>query len=160
MSEPKDADARRAVKPVICYPVETLPAPDMAMYTRARDRLSKVDEVLVPARHARCFSVPRGHFFRITSVEGAQGWRSQPAQRAGCVRAVLLREDTRPAWHASDDRSAHVVQFPAPAADGDDHAGYVGLVWHRSFWRVGARCDRHPLRSLYACAVVRRGTVS
>lgn len=72
MSEPKDADARRAVKPVICYPVETLPAPDMAMYTRARDRLSKVDEVLVPARHARCFSVPRGHFFRITSVEGAQ----------------------------------------------------------------------------------------
>ncbi|AEI95031.1 MULTISPECIES: DUF1989 domain-containing protein [Roseobacter] len=72
MSEPKDADARRAVKPVICYPVETLPAPDMAMYARARDSLSKVDEVLVPARDARCFSVPRGHFFRITSVEGAQ----------------------------------------------------------------------------------------
>ncbi|ABG31260.1 DUF1989 domain-containing protein [Roseobacter denitrificans] len=72
MSEPKDADARRAVKPVICYPVETLPAPDMALYTRARDSLSKVDEVLVPARDARCFSVPRGHFFRITSVEGAQ----------------------------------------------------------------------------------------
>ena len=72
MSEPKDANARRAVKPVICYPVETLPAPDMAIYTRARDSLSKIDEVLVPARDARCFRVPRGHFFRITSVEGPQ----------------------------------------------------------------------------------------
>ncbi|MBW4709665.1 DUF1989 domain-containing protein [Roseobacter sp. YSTF-M11] len=69
---PADADARRAVKPVICYPVETLPAPDMALYTTARQHLTKVDEVLVPPREARVFSVPAGQFFRIRSVDGPQ----------------------------------------------------------------------------------------
>ena len=29
MTEPADADARRAVKPVICYPNDTLPVPDL-----------------------------------------------------------------------------------------------------------------------------------
>lgn len=72
MTTPADAEARRAVKPVICYPVETLPAPDMALYDQARQELGKLDEVLVPAREARCFTVPAGHFFRITSVEGPQ----------------------------------------------------------------------------------------
>ena len=72
MIEPQDAAARRAIKPVICYPVETLPVPDMASLTHARATLTKVDEVLIPPRDARCFSVPAGHFFRITSVEGSQ----------------------------------------------------------------------------------------
>ena len=72
MIEPQDAAARRAIKPVICYPVERLPVPDMANLTHARATLTKVDEVLIPPRDARCFSVPAGHFFRITSVEGSQ----------------------------------------------------------------------------------------
>lgn len=37
-----------------------------------RARASKTGEVLVPPRDARCFEVPAGHFFRITSVEGPQ----------------------------------------------------------------------------------------
>lgn len=69
---PDDADARRAISPVICYPVETLPQPDMALLTRARSTLTKTHEVLVPPRDARTFTVPAGHFFRITSVEGSQ----------------------------------------------------------------------------------------
>ncbi|WP_295510787.1 urea carboxylase-associated family protein [uncultured Sulfitobacter sp.] len=72
MNEPKDAAARRAVKPVICYPVDTLPVPDMAAYHAARDTMTKVDELLVPPREAGCFTVPAGHFFRIVSVEGPQ----------------------------------------------------------------------------------------
>ncbi|MEP2641879.1 DUF1989 domain-containing protein [Roseobacter sp.] len=72
MLPPSDADARRAVKPVVCYPVETLPMPDMALYDRARDGMHLTETVMVPARDARCFSVPAGHFFRITSVEGPQ----------------------------------------------------------------------------------------
>ncbi|WP_300009366.1 DUF1989 domain-containing protein [uncultured Roseobacter sp.] len=72
MTTPADAETRRAVKPVICYPVETLPAPDMTLYDRARQKLTKIDEVLVPAREACCFTVPAGHFFRISSVEGPQ----------------------------------------------------------------------------------------
>jgi uncharacterized protein len=72
MNTPKDAAARRAVNPVICYPVDTLHVPDMAGYERARATMTKVDEVLVPPRDASCFTVPAGHFFRIVSVEGAQ----------------------------------------------------------------------------------------
>ena len=69
---PADAAMRRAVAPVICYPVETLPKPDMALYARARDGMEKTGEILVPAREAACFRVRPGHFFRITSVEGPQ----------------------------------------------------------------------------------------
>lgn len=72
MPEPADAAARRAIRPVICYPVDTLPAPDLALYAAARDHLTKVGETIVPPREARCFSVPAGHYFRITSVEGPQ----------------------------------------------------------------------------------------
>ena len=69
---PADAGQRRAVAPVICYPVETLPAPDMAAYRAAREGWRKTDEVRVPARDAASFTVPAGHFFRITCVDGPQ----------------------------------------------------------------------------------------
>lgn len=69
---PPDADARRAVAPVICYPPETLPVPDLDLYRAARGAAEKVVEVLVPPRDGRCFRVPAGGFFRITSVEGPQ----------------------------------------------------------------------------------------
>lgn len=69
---PKDAEARRAVEPVICYPTETLPNPDLALCRRARASAAKTAEIVVPPRDARCFRVPAGAFFRITSVEGPQ----------------------------------------------------------------------------------------
>lgn len=69
---PADAAIRQAVAPVICYPVETLPAPDLAPYHAARVGWQRVQEVLVPAREARCFAVPAGQFFRISSVDGPQ----------------------------------------------------------------------------------------
>lgn len=72
MTLPDDAEARRAIKPVICYPVETLPEPDMGLFHRARSHLKKQGETLVPAREARCFEIPAGHFFRISSVDGPQ----------------------------------------------------------------------------------------
>ena len=72
MTSPSDADARRAIKPVICYPNDTLPEPDLALYASAREGAQKVAEVLAPPREAACFRAPAGHFFRITSVEGPQ----------------------------------------------------------------------------------------
>lgn len=69
---PSDAAARQAVKPVICYPNETLPTPDLAGYQALRDSATKTGEILVQPRDAACFDVPAGHFFRISSVEGAQ----------------------------------------------------------------------------------------
>jgi len=69
---PADAEARRAIDPVICYPVDTLPPPDMAAYAAARQTMELTDAVVVPPRDARTFRVPAGHFFRIVSMEGPQ----------------------------------------------------------------------------------------
>ncbi|MEZ5732041.1 MAG: DUF1989 domain-containing protein [Paracoccaceae bacterium] len=69
---PADADARRAIRPVICYPTETLPAPEMALYSAARRDLTSVGEVIASPREAAAFRVPAGHFFRIHSVDGPQ----------------------------------------------------------------------------------------
>lgn len=72
MQEPQDAAARRAVHPVICYPPETLPSPDLTLYKEARKAADKVDEVIVPHREAACIEVPKGQFLKITSIEGPQ----------------------------------------------------------------------------------------
>ena len=69
---PVDADARRAIRPVICYPVDTLPMPDMALYSAARETMKKTGEVIVPSREAGTFRVSAGNFFRINSVDGPQ----------------------------------------------------------------------------------------
>ncbi|MCB5173714.1 urea carboxylase-associated family protein [Microvirga lenta] len=70
--EPSDAEARRKLAPVICYPVDSLAPPDLPAYRAAREGWEKVDEVVVPPRDARCFTVPAGCFFRIVSIEGPQ----------------------------------------------------------------------------------------
>jgi len=70
--EPSDAPTRRAAKPVICYSNSTLPAPDIALYHAARANAELADQITIPPRDARCFTVPAGHFFRIKSVEGPQ----------------------------------------------------------------------------------------
>ncbi len=72
MTEPADAAKRRAIRPVICYPNETLPKPDLTLFQRAREGAEKIDEVLIPPRDAKCFQVKAGQFFRISSVEGSQ----------------------------------------------------------------------------------------
>ncbi len=69
---PGDADARRAVEPVIVYPNGTLAPPDLGLYRSARAGASKTGEVLVQPREGGCFHVPAGGFFRIISVEGPQ----------------------------------------------------------------------------------------
>ncbi len=69
---PADAAERLAVKPVICYPNETLPTFDAAFYEAAKDGMTLVDTVIVPPRDARCFSVPAGHFCRIAYQDGPQ----------------------------------------------------------------------------------------
>ncbi|WP_101065658.1 urea carboxylase-associated family protein [Roseovarius salinarum] len=72
MREPADADARRAVAPVIAYPDDTLPRPDLDLYRAARAGATLTASVRVEPREAACFTVPAGHFFRIVSVEGPQ----------------------------------------------------------------------------------------
>jgi uncharacterized protein YcgI (DUF1989 family) len=72
MSEPADAQARRDVAPVICYPNDTLPTVDLDQLRAARATADHVETVIVPARDAACFTVKAGQFFRITCVDGPQ----------------------------------------------------------------------------------------
>ncbi len=72
MTEPADAATRRAVAPVICYPADALPVPDLSLYARVLDEASASANVTVPPRDARAIHVPAGSFLRILSVEGPQ----------------------------------------------------------------------------------------
>lgn len=69
---PRDSEARKAIAPVICYPVETLPRPDLDSYRALRDGLVLVDRTIVPAREAACWEIPQGHFCRILCEDGPQ----------------------------------------------------------------------------------------
>jgi uncharacterized protein YcgI (DUF1989 family) len=71
-SAPEDAEARRAVAPVICYPNDTLPIPDLALYAQALTGAEVVESVEAAPRDACSFRVPAGSFFRIVSVDGPQ----------------------------------------------------------------------------------------
>jgi uncharacterized protein YcgI (DUF1989 family) len=72
MTQPADAEDRRAIAPVICYPNDTLPMANMALYAQALATAKVTDTVLAPPRDACAFTVPAGSFFRIASVEGPQ----------------------------------------------------------------------------------------
>jgi uncharacterized protein YcgI (DUF1989 family) len=69
---PLDATARRAVVPVICYPVDGLPTAHPTIFGAAREDMELVAEYTAPARDAAAFEVPAGHYFRISSVGGSQ----------------------------------------------------------------------------------------
>lgn len=69
---PADAAARKSVSPVICYPTETLPRPDITAYRKARESAELVQTVTVPPREAATWEVPAGHFFRIICTQGPQ----------------------------------------------------------------------------------------
>ena len=69
---PEDAELRKSVKPVICYPTDSLKSPNMNDYLIARKNLKKIDQIIIPPRDAKCFRVPKSHFFRIYCQNGPQ----------------------------------------------------------------------------------------
>ena len=70
--KPADGDERKLNSPVICYPNDTLKIPYWDNYQKARKELTKVDEIIIPPRDAKCFEVKAGYFFRIESIDGPQ----------------------------------------------------------------------------------------
>ena len=70
--QPADAAARRAGKPVTVYTLDRLPPIDLDLYRRALAGATCIERITVPPRDGRAFEVPRGHFFRVLSVEGPQ----------------------------------------------------------------------------------------
>ena len=69
---PQDAEARRAIAPVICYPTDSLPPVAPARMEAAKSDLTKRAEYIAPARDAACFHVKAGQVFRISSIDGPQ----------------------------------------------------------------------------------------
>ena len=69
---PADAAQRQAAPPVVVYTVDRLPPYDRAFYDSVRRDPTLVSETIVPPRDACTFTVPKGHLFRIVSVEGPQ----------------------------------------------------------------------------------------
>lgn len=72
MPPPLDAQARKSVEPVICYPTHRLPRVDLSTYLAVRGDLELVETVIVPPRDAATWEVPAGHFCRIICTEGSQ----------------------------------------------------------------------------------------
>ena len=70
--EPDNAEAVRSLPPVICYPPETLPQPDIAGLQAALAGAMQGEATVAPPREAAVLRVPAGSFFQITSVEGPQ----------------------------------------------------------------------------------------
>ena len=150
---PADAMQRRKAPPVVTYPIDALPAPDMETLARERDGLTKLAEIIVPPREARTFHVPGGHFFRIVSIEGPQVgdlnlWcADDPSERffSGKTRALH-------ATHVSTgDRLWSSLPYLRPMATithdtlawygfDDDGAGVHDVI--------GTRCDPYTNRLL------------
>lgn len=150
---PPDADARRAVVPVICYPAEGLPAPDLSLYARARSGARKVAEVVAPPREAACFEVPAGQIVRISCTEGAQVgdlnlWHAQD------LRERFYFGKTR-ALHGTHvrvgDRLWSGFPYLRPMATIiDDTLGWYGIDEHGGSVHdvIGTRCDPYTHRLL------------
>ncbi|MDA9071297.1 DUF1989 domain-containing protein [Candidatus Pelagibacter sp.] len=69
---PLDANDRKNLKPVICYPIDDLIDSNLSLLFEARKHINKIAETIIPPRDAKTFEVKAGQFFRIESVEGPQ----------------------------------------------------------------------------------------
>ncbi|GHA43060.1 hypothetical protein GCM10008927_04550 [Amylibacter ulvae] len=69
---PKDAQQRRGIAPVICYPPNARVRADLGAFAELLARAKRTNVVTVPPRDAACVDIPAGAFFRIVSVQGSQ----------------------------------------------------------------------------------------
>ena len=72
MPIPTDAKKRKAVKPAICYPINSLQNYDCDFYNSLKKDMQFIKKIIIPPRSASTIEVPAGCIFRILSVEGPQ----------------------------------------------------------------------------------------
>lgn len=72
MTTPSDAKKRKEIRPVICYPNNTLPDPDLSGLKTHRKGSSLIKRIIIPPRQGICLPVKSGQFFRIISSQGPQ----------------------------------------------------------------------------------------
>ncbi|MDC1495464.1 DUF1989 domain-containing protein [Amylibacter sp.] len=69
---PTDAKKRKAIKPVICYPINSLQDYDCDFYNSLKKDMQFIKKIIIPPRSASTIEVPAGCIFRILSVGGPQ----------------------------------------------------------------------------------------
>lgn len=151
--KPGDASERRKVRPVICYPVDSLYQPDLDSYRAARTGWEKLSKTVVPPREARCFDVPAGCFFRIVSIDGPQVGDLN-LWSAGNLQERFFSGKTR-ALHgthlSTGDRLWSSLPYLRPMATiTEDTLDWYGFdEWGGSVHDViGTRCDPYTHRLL------------
>ncbi len=151
--EPEDAALRRAARPVICYPPDTLPPVPLAACADALSAARKVAEVVVPPREAACIEVPEAAFLRIVSVEGPQVGDLN-LFRAGALSERFYSGKTR-ALHGTHvtvgDRLWSCFPWLRPLASViEDSLSWYGIDADGASVHdvIGTRCDPYTARLL------------
>ena len=70
--KPLDANKRKNLKPVVCYPIDNLKDSNLSLLLKARKHIKNINEIIIPPRDAKTFEVKVGQFFRVESIEGPQ----------------------------------------------------------------------------------------
>ena len=70
--KPLDALDRTNQDLVISYPVEKKKSNNLKILLEERKKIDLINEIIIPPRDARCFTVKSGQFFRIECFEGSQ----------------------------------------------------------------------------------------
>ena len=63
-SPPSDAQKRKSEKPVVCYPINSLPDNNLEALKAVKKKSRKVSELVVNQRQAGCIEIPKGCFFK------------------------------------------------------------------------------------------------
>ena len=122
---PLDSAARQAVRPVITYPVDQLPPIDAVMFQRAKAQMTLIQSLTIPPRDAQAFRVPKGHFFRIVSIEGPQVGDLNLWHADNLQERFFFGKNPCPPWNSSHNGGAFVVKFSVFAHDGHHHARHT-----------------------------------
>jgi uncharacterized protein YcgI (DUF1989 family) len=70
--KPLDALDRANKNLVISYPVEKKKNNNLKILLEERKKIDLINEIIIPPRDAKCFTVKAGQFFRIECFEGSQ----------------------------------------------------------------------------------------
>ena len=70
--KPLDALDRTNKDLVISYPVEKKKSNNLKILLEERKKIDLINEIIIPPRDAKCFTVKAGQFFRIECFEGSQ----------------------------------------------------------------------------------------
>jgi uncharacterized protein YcgI (DUF1989 family) len=151
---PSDAEARRAARPVVVYPDDTLPPPDLEGYLRAREGAVPVAAVDVPAREARAIRLRAGQVLRIVCPEGPQvGDLNLFAADDLAERFFSGKTRALHGTHVSvGDRLWSCLPFLRPMATViHDDLGWYGIDADGASVHdvIGTRCDPYTQRLLH-----------